>query len=105
MSEEAHGLRRIRLSDEVEILKGPPEATIQTAVGYGLQHADLAGYLQRVVENRQHCSGKEPGVGGALGGGGEEDVGRRTVTAVRFEVMLHGADSGLAKFVARIDQA
>ena len=84
--------------------EGPSEPAVQAAVGDRVQHADLAGYLQRVVEDRQHGAGEQPRLAGALGGRGEEDMGRRAVTAVGFEVMLNRADLGEAEFVAEAGQ-
>ncbi len=79
--------------------EGAGEADIEPSARDCIQHADLAGELERMIENRHDGSGDEPRAPGARRGGGEEDdrVGR--IAAVALEIMLDGADMGKAERV------
>ncbi len=69
-----------------------------------VEHADLAGELERMVEHRQHRAGDQARASRPLGGGGEEDDRVRAVAAVLVEVVLDGADVGESQRVAQGDQ-
>ena len=84
--------------------EGARETRLHAALRDRIQHGDLAGELERVVEYRQHRAGDQARRLGALGRGGEENdrVGR--IAAVRVEIMLDRADMAPAVAVAKIDQ-
>ena len=84
--------------------KGAGEAHLEPPAGDRIQHADLAGQLERVVEHRQHRPGHHARGPAALRGGGQEDDRVGAVAAVSVEVVLDRADVGVAVLVAQLAQ-
>ncbi len=79
--------------------EGAREAHVEPPVRYGVEHADLAGELERVVEGREHRARDQAGLGRALRRGREEDDGVGAVAAVGVEVVLDRAHVGVAEVV------
>ena len=77
-------------------------AEIQTAAGNRVQHARLAGDLERMVEHRQHGAGHDARLPGPLRGGAEKDHRRRAVAAVGEEVVLDGPHVAVAVDVDQV---
>ena len=68
------------------------EADIEPAAGDGVEHADLARELERMIEDRQHRAGDESGALRARRCGGEEDDRVGAVAAILVKVVLDGTD-------------
>src|SRR6185437_2427486 len=64
------------------------EADIETAARDGIEHSDLAGKLERIVERRHHRAGDEPHLLGALRDSGQKQYRVRAVAAVALEIVL-----------------
>ena len=79
--------------------EGAGETDLDAAVGDRVDHADLAGELQRIVEHRQHRAGDEPDGPRDRGGGAEEDQRVGAVAAIRMEVVLHRPHAGIAELL------
>src|SRR6185437_4200038 len=77
--------------------EGAREADIEPPVADRVEHADLAGELQRVVEDGKHRAGDQPHAPCALRGGGQEQHGVGAVAAVIVEIMLDDAGMGEAE--------
>ena len=84
--------------------EGPREAGVEAAIRDAVEHRQLAGVLQRVVERGHDGAGDEPDVWRALRGGAEEDDRVRAGAAVGLEMMLHDADRGEAELVGTFGQ-
>ena len=67
------------------------EPDVEPAARNAVEHRDLAGELERMIEHRQHRAGDEAHRLGALRHGGEKDDRVRAVAAVAREVVLDGA--------------
>ena len=78
----------------------PPEAAVQPPVRDRVEHPDLAGNLERMIEHGKHGAGQQPRFARALRGGGQEHVRVRAVAAVRLEIVLDRADLREAELVA-----
>ena len=72
--------------------KSAGEADIETAAADRIEHRDLAGKLQRVIECRQDSAGDKPRPARALRRRGEKHDRVRTAAAVMVEVVLDDAD-------------
>src|SRR6516162_1424957 len=72
--------------------EGASKPDIESPAGDCIEHADLAGKLERVVEHRQHRAGHQPGAPRALGGGAEKHDRVGAVAAVGLEIVLDRAD-------------
>ena len=75
------------------------KADVEPSAGNAVEHADLAGELERMVEHRQHRAGDEPHGLGALRGGAEKHDRVRAVAAVAVEIVLDRARVGEAQLV------
>ena len=93
LAEAGHRLVR-GAAEPAELVRqeGAREADIEATATDRIQHADLAGELQRVVEDRQHSTRNQPRVAGALSGGSEEQHRVGAVPAVVMKIMLDNAD-------------
>src|SRR5262249_50176246 len=80
------------------------ETDFEPSAGNGIEHADLTGKLERMVEHRQHGPGDEPRPRGAHGRRRQEHDRARAVAAVRGEIMLDRAHVGVAQCVAFADE-
>ena len=67
-----------------------------------IEHRDLAGELERVVEDRQHRAGDQPRSLRALRRGGEEDDRVGAVAAIGMEIVLDGADMAPAVAIGKL---
>ncbi len=65
----------------------------------GIEHGDLAGELERIVERRHHRAGDQTHLFGALRRGGEKQHRVRAIAAVAFEIMLDRTGMRIAEFV------
>src|SRR6266850_4731255 len=94
-------------AEDLELLRdeGAPEAHVETAVAEVVQHRQLGGQLDRVVEGRDHGPGDRSDPVGAGRDGRQEDHGIRRVAAVVVEVVLDGLDRVEAEPVGALDQA
>ncbi len=72
--------------------EGTCEADFESTARDRVEHADLTGELQGMVEHWEHRAGDEPHRRRASRRGGEEDERVRRVSAVVVEVVLDGAD-------------
>ena len=77
--------------------EGAREANIEPAAGERVEHRDLAGQLQWVVEGRQHRAGDEPRLSRALRHRGEKHDRVGAVAAVVMKIMLDNADMAEAE--------
>ena len=96
---EAHAELRELVRQE-----GAGEADLQPAVADAVEHADLAGHLQRLVEGGQHGAGDQPGLLRHHGCGGEKDQRIGAIAAVGMEVVLDLPDVRVAEFVGQAAQ-
>ena len=85
--------------------KGTREPDIEAAVADRVQHADFAGELQRMVEDRQHRTRHQPRPARALSRGGEKQHWVGAVPAVVMKIMLDDADVGEPEFLRFFHQA
>src|SRR5262245_38541712 len=53
-------IHRYAETGELVRQKRPGKADFQATAGNGVDHADLAGKLEWIVEHRQHCTGDQP---------------------------------------------
>src|SRR5262249_55912430 len=84
--------------------EGAGEADLDPAVADAVQHADLAGKLQRLVECGKHRAGDQLGLLRHHRGGGEKVGGIGAVAAVRMKVVLDLPDVGIAELVGEAAQ-
>ena len=70
----------------------PGKADFRTTARNRVQHADLAGQFQRVVEYRQDSPGHDPGVLGPLRCCRQENDRVGAVAAIGMEIVLNGSD-------------
>ena len=82
--------------------EGARHAEIEPAAGDRVQHARLAGDLERVVEHRQHRAGDDARVLRPLAGGAQKHHRRRAVTAIVEKVVLDSAHMRVAVDVHQI---
>jgi hypothetical protein len=85
--------------------KGTREPDIEAAIADRVQHADFAGELQRMVEDRQHRTRHQPRPARALSRGGEKQHWVGAVPAVVMKIMLDDADVGEPEFLRLFHQA
>src|SRR5579859_7281028 len=84
--------------------EGAREADVEAAVAQRVQHRQLAGELQRIVERWQHRAGDETCALGDLSGGSEEHDRVGTVAAVWMKVVLDCPYMAVAIAIAETDQ-
>ncbi len=84
-------IRRDTEAAEFVRQEGAREADVETPAGNAVEHGDLAGELEGMIEHRQHRSGDEPHRFRALRHGGEEDDRIGAIAAVSREIVLDGA--------------
>ena len=80
------------------------KANVQPAIAQCVQHRELAGKLQRIVEGRQHGAGDEARALGELRRRREEHHRVGAVAAVWMKVVLDSAYMAIAVAVAKTDQ-
>ena len=96
------------LDAEMTILvrqEGAREPDIEPARAERIEHADLAGELERMIEYRQHGAGDHAGGPGTLRGGRQEHDRIGRIAAPVMEIVLYDPHMGVAVDVAEIDQA
>src|SRR5471030_1599558 len=79
--------------------KGTRESDIEPAMREGIEHPNFTGELERVIKDGQNRARYKTHVFRALSSRGEKHDWTRAVAAVRREVVLYGADVGVAKLV------
>ena len=79
--------------------KRPREADIEPAAAQRIEHGDLAGQFQRMVEGRQHRAGHQPRPPRALRRRREKDDRVGAVAAVMVKIMLDDPDMRIAQLV------
>src|SRR5215813_6891868 len=72
--------------------KGTRKPDIEAPAADRVQHADFTGEFQRMVKDRQHCTGHQPRVMRTLRGSGQEQHRVWAVPAVGMKIMLDDAD-------------
>ncbi len=77
--------------------KGAREADIEPAAAQRIEHRDLAGQLQRVVEDRQHRPGHQPRLARPHRRRRQEHDRVGAVAAVVMKIMLDDADMAVAE--------
>src|SRR5437764_2546601 len=92
-------VRRTAEPAELVRQKGTREADIQPPAADRVEHRDLTGELQRVIERRQHRAGDEACMARPLRCRGEEHDRVGAVAAVMMEIMLDDADMAEAELV------
>ena len=75
--------------------EGPAEANFQSATGDGIQHAQLTGDFQWVVEPGPQSAGNHLCLGCLHSCCGKEHDGARTVATVGLEIVLDSAHRGI----------
>jgi len=80
------------------------QTDVEAAAGDRVEHRDLAGELERMIEHRQQGAGHQPHVLRALRQRRQEDDRIGRVAAVRLEVVLDGACVGEAERVGFLRQ-
>ncbi len=84
--------------------EGPRDADVEPAAADGVEHRELAGQLQRMIEDGQHRAGDHPHAPRPLAAGGEEETGVGAVAAVGREVVLDDLDAVVAQVVRDLGQ-
>src|SRR6516225_506402 len=79
--------------------EGAREADIEPSVADRVEHADFAGELQRVVEDRQYGPGYQTCAAGALGGSSEEQHRVGAVAAIVMKIMFDDANMRKPEFL------
>src|SRR5207247_1769035 len=79
--------------------EGARESDVETAARNAVEHADLAGELEGIVEHRQHRAGYKTHGLGALRSGAQENDRVGAVTAVAVEIMLDRARVAITQLV------
>lgn len=79
------------------------KADVQPAAADGIDHADFARELERVVEDRQQRAHHKTRAFRALRGSGKKDQGIRAVATVLVEVVLDDTHMGEAEVVGAVD--
>src|SRR5262249_7545887 len=77
--------------------EGARKSDIQPSAGNGIEHRDLAGELERMIEYREHRTGNEAHAARALRNRSEEHDRIRRVAAVAREIMLDCTRMGKAQ--------
>jgi hypothetical protein len=90
-------VRRTSEAPEFVRQKSASKPDIEPAAADRIQHADLTGELQRMVEHRQRRARHEPGMAGALRSRGQKKHRVRAVPAIVMKIMLDDADVGEAE--------
>jgi hypothetical protein len=72
--------------------------------GDRVDHADLAGKLQRMIEHRQHGAGHQPNGLRHRCCGRQEDQRIRAVSAIRVKIVLHSPHVGESKLLCVLRQ-
>src|ERR1700730_7143647 len=75
------------------------KSDIETPAGDCIQHADLAGKLERVVEDREHRTGHQPSALGALRGSAQKYDRIGAIASVGLKIVLDSTDMGESQFV------
>src|SRR5581483_440093 len=84
--------------------EGPGETDLEPPAADRVEHADLAGQFQRVVEDRQHRSGDQAKTPAPLGGGGKEHDRAGRVAAIVVAVVLDDPDVVVAQHIGAFDE-
>jgi hypothetical protein len=99
MPEPRHRLiRRAAEAAEFARQKSPREPDIEAPAADRVQHADLAGELERVVEYRQDRARHQTGTMRTLRGRGQKEHRVRAVAAIVMKIMLDDANVGESEF-------
>ena len=77
--------------------EGAREADVEAAMRNGVEHGDLAGELDRVVEGRHDRAGDEPHVFGARRRRRQKHDRIGAIAAIALEIMLDRARVGVAE--------
>ena len=77
--------------------EGAREADVEAAARNGVEHGDLAGELDRVVEGRHDRAGDEPHVLGARRRRRQEHDRIGAIAAITLEIMLDRTRVGIAE--------
>src|SRR5205085_2018015 len=80
------------------------EADIEAPAADRVEHADFAGELQRVIEDRQYRTRHQPRPPRALSGGGEKQHRVGAVPAIVMKVMLDDADMRKPEYFALLSK-
>ena len=72
--------------------KSTRKADVEAAAADRVEHADFAGQLQRMIEDRQHGASHQARAACALGRGGEKQHRVGAVAAIVVKVMLDDAN-------------
>ncbi len=77
--------------------EGAGKADVEAAAGNGIEHGDLAGKFQRVVERRHHRAGDQPHFFGARRRRRQKHDRIGAIAAIALEIMLDRARVGVAE--------
>ena len=87
-------LRRAAEAAKLVRQKGAREADIEATAADRIEHADFAGELERVIEDRQHRTRHQVRAACALSSGREKQHRVGAVPAIVMKIMLDDADVG-----------
>ena len=79
--------------------KGAGKPDIEPAAADRVQHSDLAGQLERMIEDGQHGASYQTGLARALGGRRQKNHRVRAVAAIMMEIMLDDPDMSEAEII------
>ena len=98
LAETGHGfVGRNAEAPEFVGQKGAGEADVEAPAGDGVEHRDLAGKLERVIEGRHHRAGDQPNGLGARCDRREKRDRVWAVAAIAFEIMLDRTGVAIAE--------
>jgi hypothetical protein len=99
LAEPRHRLIR-RAAEAAEFVrqKSPREPDIEAPAADRVQHTNLAGELERVIEYRRDRAGHQTSATRALRGRGEKEHWVRAIAAIVMEIMLDDANVGEPEF-------
>ena len=90
-------IRRNRKTAEFVRQEGAGKTDVEAALRDAVEHGDLAGKLQRIVERRHHGAGDETHFFRALRRRGEKQQRVRAIAAVTPKIVLHRAGVAVAQ--------
>src|SRR6266446_5537437 len=82
--------------------EGAREANLDAALGDRIDHADLAGKLQRIVKHRKHRTGDQPHLTRDRGRRAQENQWIGAIAAVRVEIVFDRPHVGVAELLGEL---
>ena len=95
-----------RDSEALEFVRqeGTREADLETSLREGIEHGQLTRKLQRMIEDRKHCTRDETSLCRMPGSRSQENNWAGAEAAVRLKIVLDRTDMTIPELIAKFDQ-